>query len=48
MSVAIQSDDAESLRADVEAEYAGGDADVPDEDAQATFSYSYIYDWCCF
>lgn len=48
MSVAIQSD-AESLRKEVEAEYAGGDADVPDEDAEATYlSASWLGEWCCW
>lgn len=48
MSVAIQSDDAESLRENVEAEYRHEDADVPDENQAAYPSISfYSWEFCC-
>lgn len=48
MSVAIQSDDSESLRDEVEAEYNREDLDVPDESQTPPLSYSfYSSEFCC-
>ncbi|WP_162224287.1 hypothetical protein [Halorussus salinus] len=48
MSVAIQSNDDESLRTEVEAEYKHADHDVPDESKAGLPSASmYSFEHCC-
>ena len=48
MSVAIQSDDTESLRDQVEADYRAEDVDVPDEHEAGYPSVSmYSFEHCC-
>jgi hypothetical protein len=48
MSIAIQSDEAESLRDKVQGEYAPQDHEVPDEEAEATFTITVTQaSYCC-